>query len=130
MAVVVVVSVSAPVAGVVVMPIPVAGDIVVAGGMVVVAGDMVVAGGIVVAGDIAGLGVVVVIVVGCTSVLCSQPEKSAAVARIQIYFFIVWVGSPVGLNLNRARHRVRPYLTKCCIAIYEEVAPGYAPQRA
>ena len=122
---VVVVSVSSSVSVVVVVsvagevPMPAAGDIVVAGDMVVVAGDIVVVAGdvvVVVPGDVvvvvfvvdvAGLGDVVVVVVGWTSVRCSHPVKSAAPARMQIYFFIVWVGLPMGA---KAESRQTPTL--------------------
>ena len=92
----------------------------VAGGVVVVAGGVVVvvpiAGGVVVvvvapAGDgftivvlvvVAGDGDAAVVVVGWTSVRCSHAVRSAALARMQMVFFIGLIGlALVGLTSNR-----------------------------
>jgi hypothetical protein len=82
----------------------VVGDIVVvAGDIVVVAGDIVVVGGAVIAPAGDGFTIVVfdsagtgdVVVVGWTSVRCSHAVRSAALASMQIYFFMFWIGWPV-----------------------------------
>ena len=50
-----------------------------------------------------------VVVVGLTSVRCSQPASSAALARMQMVFFIVGVwGCPIGLTKNRTNPTLRP----------------------
>ncbi len=47
--------------------------------------------------------------VGATvSVLCSQAARSAALARMQIYFFIIRMGGQFGLMLNRTDRGVWP----------------------
>jgi hypothetical protein len=44
-----------------------------------------------------------------TSVLCSQAPRSAALAKMQINFFIFWIGCPfLGLRLNRTEATLRP----------------------
>lgn len=49
------------------------------------------------------------------SVFCSHAARSAALARIPMYFFIVWMGLPVsGYSLIRKRLANRSCLTKCC----------------
>ena len=102
---------------------------VVAGGVVVVAGGIVVvAGGVIVvvvapAGDgftivvlfvTAGDGeAAVVVVVGWTSVRCSQDTRSAALARMQRVFFIGLIGlALVGLTSNRTNGTVRSCLSE------------------
>jgi hypothetical protein len=44
--------------------------------------------------------------VGATSVFCSQAPKSAALARMQINFFIVWIGLLYCLNPGNATFRL------------------------
>lgn len=41
-----------------------------------------------------------------TSVLCSQAANSAALARMQMYFFIVWMGCPVWVKADSDGRRV------------------------
>jgi hypothetical protein len=44
-----------------------------------------------------------------TSVFCSHAPRSAAPARMQSNFFIVWIGLPnLGPSLNRSVERLRP----------------------
>ena len=64
---------------------------------------------------VTGLGeaAVVVVVVGATSVRCSHAVSSAALARMQIDFFIGLVGfARGGITKNRSNGAVRPCLTK------------------
>ena len=105
---------------VVVVVVSVAGGIgVVAGGIGVVV--VPIAGGVVVvvvapAGDgftivvlvvVAGDGDATVVVVGWTSVRCSHAVRSAALARMQMVFFIVLIGlALVGLTSNRTNGTV------------------------
>jgi hypothetical protein len=67
------------------------GDVSVAGDSVVVAGDSVVVAGLVsvVVGGLVAAGLAAGSVV---SVFCSHAARSAALARMQIYFFIVLIG--------------------------------------
>ena len=53
-----------------------------------------------------------VVVGATTSVLCSQAPRSAALAKMQSNFFIVWIGCPIlGLSWNRMGETLRPYRT-------------------
>jgi hypothetical protein len=73
-----------------------AGDsVIVAGDSTVAAGDSIVVGGLVaslVAGGLVGAGVAAGSVV---SVFCSHAARSAALARMQMYFFIMLIGRTI-----------------------------------
>jgi len=70
-----------------------AGDsAVVAGDSAVVAGDSVVVAGLVVSVVVGGLVAAGVAAGSVVSVFCSHAARSAAPARIQMYFFIVLIG--------------------------------------
>jgi hypothetical protein len=50
-----------------------------------------------------------VVVGATTSVRCSQAPKSAALAKMQSNFFIVWIGLPhLGTKVNRMAATLRP----------------------
>ena len=106
-------------AGEVVVAVSVAGGAVVvvvpvAGGVIVVVVAPAGAGfTIVVLTVVAGDGDATVVVVGWTSVRCSQDTRSAALARMQRVFFIGLIRlALVGLTSNRTRRTVRTCVSK------------------
>jgi hypothetical protein len=73
-----------------------AGDsVVVAGDSVVVAGDSVVEAGLVASVVVGGLVAAGLAAGSVVSVFCSHAARSAALARMQIYFFIVLIGRAI-----------------------------------
>jgi len=70
----------------------VAGDSVVAADSGVVAGDSIVEGGVVASVVVGGLVAAGVAAGSVVSVFCSHAARSAALARMQMYFFIVLIG--------------------------------------
>jgi hypothetical protein len=73
----------------------VAGDSVVAADSGVVAGDSIVEGGVVASVVVGGLVAAGVAAGSVVSVFCSHATRSAALARMQMYFFIVLIGRTI-----------------------------------